>query len=181
MKQSNNITTSLYEHLEQSGVLQSGDEQRIQAERRKYRNAYKAQWRRKKRKEQKECTISFTKNELKQITGQLSSYQCSVPQFVKMIVLQYLEQAYVPIHSQAINQIRALLMQNYTLLQTIEENQGKLEQSDLLQQFTLLEQTVLEELYHPRALVQAVQESIQRDARIVETLHQLLENHHANT
>lgn len=181
MERSTNTVKSLYEHLEQSGVLQSGDEQFIQLERRKYLNAYKAQWRRNKRKEQKECTISFTKKELKQITGILSAYNYSLPQFVKMVILQYLQQSYVPIKSETINHIRALLTQNYALLQAIEETNDNIAQSNLIQRFALLEKTLLQELHHPRTLINAVQEAINRDAQVSEKLYQLLQNNDAGT
>lgn len=121
MKRSN----KLYEYLEVSGVLDSGTAPDIAEARRQYVRQYKAAWRRKKRAETKSITVSFTQREFNTISNAANAHVMNPTQFVQSAALFFGEQQTMPMDIVVINEIRALLLQNYHAIKDLAD-EGKL-------------------------------------------------------
>jgi hypothetical protein len=150
--------TTLYDYLEP--ILEHGTEEQITLARKKYWNDYKAAWRKNRRKEQKEFTISFTPKELQLLKQSITKHTRSYTRFIKEAALAYCQQQFLVTDPMAISQIKELLALNYNALQQqTEENILSTETgTELMQKMGALETQVLTTLYNPQTLEQWIQE-----------------------
>src|SRR5580693_8313552 len=85
----------VYDYLDSIKVLESGTDEDITRARKKYWKEYKATWRRKKRKEERELTISWTADELTQLTKEARRHKISKTKFIKTSTLAYIDKRYI--------------------------------------------------------------------------------------
>jgi len=168
--------TSVYQFLEESGVLEKGTVQEITQARRRYWSQYKREWRRQKRRNEKELTPSFTKDELKMVGEAASKHHTSRTRFIKQATLAYISKAFIIPDGSEVRHIRQLLAMNYNLLkELLEENKVPLDTGKLLLQKILdLEHTVLVHLYNPKTLEQWIAEIVSTNPHYKAELYRLL-------
>ena len=83
--------SSIYEYLDSTKVLEFGTEQDIAQARKKYWKEYKVQWRRQKRKAEKELTTSWTAEESKILAEAARKHKISKTSFIKTSTLAYID------------------------------------------------------------------------------------------
>jgi hypothetical protein len=151
---------SLYDYLEP--VLEYGTEEQIALARKKYWANYKAAWRKNRRKQQKEFTISFTPKELQIMKAASSKHAGSDTGFIKASALAYWQKQYLATDPIAINRVKELLALNYNVLQQLSEGEGLNNDisTALMKKIADLEQQVLTTLRNPRTLEQWLPEII---------------------
>lgn len=139
-----NHTNKLAEYLAISGLPE--------AEARKvYWKNYKANWRCKRRKEQKEFTISFDPKELRLIAEDAKRHHRSITRFIKEASLSYCTQQFLIPDLDTVNQIRQSLLLMYSQIQEITEDNKLIDKTGiaLMEKITHLETLVLNKLTNP--------------------------------
>jgi hypothetical protein len=151
---------SLYDYLEP--VLEYGTEEQVALARKKYWADYKAAWRKNRRREQKEFTLSFTPKELQILKFAATTYKGSYTGFIKASALAYWQKQYLATDPMTINRVKELLALNYNVLQQLSEEERLSDDAGavLMKKIADLEQEVLTTLRNPRTLEQWVQEII---------------------
>lgn len=137
-----NKSNGLYAFLDKQGVLDSGNENLIQATKRKYWLEYKKNWNRIKLQEYKRLTIHYNQKELKVIKKAAEKYNTSITNFIKQSSLANKPNLVDPV---AVGEIRELLALHFFFLQSfVEEDRLTSEQADqMLNKITNLEKEVL--------------------------------------
>src|SRR5579872_7003545 len=87
--------SALYHYLEQANVLASGTDAQIQAAKREYRRQYQTAWRKRKRANNQEITITLDAHELQIITSAAKKHRRTRTKFCKEAALAYCTQAFV--------------------------------------------------------------------------------------
>lgn len=158
-------------------ILKTGSEAEIALARKNYWRVYKANWRKQKRIEQKEFTISFNAKELRVISTAAEKHQRSRTKFIKEAALAYCTRRFVTTDPLAVNQVRELLALNYNAMQQQWEKKSFLFEQDNhspLSQMAALEKSVMEALQSPRSLDTLILEAINNDPEYRISIMQLL-------
>ena len=167
--------SAFYEYLEP--YLENGDEKQIALARKQYTRQYKAEWRRQKRKEEKELTTSWAKDELKTLSVAAKKHRKSKTSFIKLSTLAYINKAYIVPDNYAIRGIAQLLTMVYNSIREMtDENALPLQTGKLLlEKIVDLERQVFVSLHNPKTLGQLVTEEVNKNPKTKEHLYQLLE------
>ncbi len=146
--------SGVYAYLHSTKVLETGSDQDIAVARKAYWNEYKARWRQRHRKAQKQITISLTASEATEMTQATKKHKRSLTRFIKESCLANIRKQYLAPDPLALATIRQLLAMNYNALQKLfDENRVPFEAGRaLLSQMAALEQKVIEELYNPKEI-----------------------------
>ena len=177
MKRAIKHTSSIYEYLEASGVLDTGTDTQIENARKAYWKEYRAAYQRQKRKEMNVFTVSFTNKEMRLLKPIVKKHNSSYTPFIKQATLAYLQQQFVIMDPESINQIRELLTRNFTTLQNFEEQLPENHTHvSLTKIFSLLEQDINQILHNPNTLENAIQNSIQANPGFRQTILKILES-----
>ena len=153
---------SVYEYLDSTGILETGNSEEIFAARRAYWNAYRAQWRRQQRMKKSEFTVSFTKKEMQLLGSVATNHHRSVTKFIHDATLGYITQSYVVHDSQTINELKAILTRTFCVLQNIEENNGTDHCTKSLTEIvTNIEHKIFQELLQPIPLESVIKKVLQ--------------------
>lgn len=110
--------TSLYNYLDQSGLLESNDDALIQRARVAYWKNYHKQYKREKRGKQNEHTLALTKKEEALIAREAAKHQKTISVFLKTAALAYTEKKYLLIPQEDLPKIQQQLSHIYVLLET---------------------------------------------------------------
>jgi len=91
------MNSSFWEFLNESGVLEKGNDEEIKEVKKAYRKKYFSEFKRKQRKNNPEFTIHFSKSnhEYEQIVRAAKKHNLSIPFFIKSASLAYLNRSYV--------------------------------------------------------------------------------------
>jgi hypothetical protein len=141
--------TNLYKYLEP--FLEKGIEEELVQARKDYWNKYKANWRKNKRQQEKEFTLSFTPGELQVLRIAKAKHNRSYTRFIKESALAYCKKEFLVPDTTAINKIRELLALNYNALQQMAEENVSInnEGDELMRRMAELETKVLMLLHNP--------------------------------
>jgi uncharacterized protein (DUF1778 family) len=172
-------TSKLYQYLEQANVLTSGTDAHILAAKREYRRIYQTEWRKRKRADNQEITVTLNPHELQTITAAAKKHRRSRTQFCTEAALAYCNQAFVVPDVFMVNSIREQLLMTYTAVQKLfEENRIKYDLGkELLQRIAGLETEVLQCLQQPKNLNKQILEEIRKNPAYIDTLKNLLKTH----
>jgi hypothetical protein len=135
-------------------LLKSGLPEEIAAARKTYWRIYKANWRKQRRKEQKEYAISFDRKELNIVAAAAHKHKRCITKFIKEAVLAYCASKFLIVDVPTHNKVIELLALNYNALQqlsddaVISEEQGMA----LLQRSSEMEMEILSILNNPQKL-----------------------------
>ena len=122
----------IYDYLYSIKVLESGTDEDISLARKKYWREYKASWRRKKRKEEKELTTSWTADEITELTNAAKKHKVSKTKFIKTSTLAYINKRYIVPDQIEVRRIAQLLAVTYNSIRemmdedTLELQTGKI-------------------------------------------------------
>jgi len=119
MKRAIKKPSSLHTFLEP--YLAQGSEDAIAQARKAYWKAYRAQWRKNKRKAEKVFAVSLTKAEQHLINNAARTHKRSRTRFLKEAAMAYINQRYLVPDIVAVNEIKELLAIAYTNLTRLSE------------------------------------------------------------
>ena len=176
MKARNRKQSSIYQFLEP--VLQTGGAKEIALARTQYWREYKANWRRQKRRSEKELTTSWTKDELKILTEAAKKHKVSITRFIKTSSLAYIDKRYIIPDQLEVRRIAQHLAMTYNSIQEmVNENELNLQTGKIiLEKIFELERTFLVSLHNPKTLEQLITEAVKTSPKMKATLFELLEN-----
>jgi len=162
MKRAIKNKSGVYSYLCSTKVLETGSDQEIINARKEYWKGYKAEWRKKQRKETNEFTIVCTGQEAKDILEAARKHRRSRSNFIKESCLSYINKRYLVPDVVAINSIRQqLAMNNNELQKLFDENKVSYQTgTSLLAQMSALEKVVLAELHNPKTLEQWIADTV---------------------
>ena len=178
MKRRNDHKSSLYQYLDEIGVLENGTEEEIQTARALYWKNYKRLWRKQKRKVEKELRTSWTADELKDLTKASKLHKMSRVKYIKSATIAYSNKAFIVPDKIEVRRIAQLLAMNYNLIQEmIDEKALHLQTGKIiLARINELERAMLISLHSPKSLEQMVTETVQTNPLLKPRLFQLLES-----
>lgn len=112
---------------------------------------YKAAWRKKRREEQKEITLSFTKVELSVISRESARHNRSRTRYIKEAALAYSTNKYLVPDAVSVRQIKELLSLNYSAIQALmDEERIEMKTGEtILSRIMTLETQIVAQLKHP--------------------------------
>jgi hypothetical protein len=171
--------TSLYDFLDQSGVLECNDESLIKKARAAYWRNYQKQYKREKRSSGMECAIVLDEEERNAFEKRASKHKTSVPSLIKKTALAYLEKYYIAPSEELLQSIEQRLSQIYTdierLLETRIHNPEGLKQA--LQSIERIEQKLEDITKHPPNLEEEIKLAIDENPTFQQTLLTILKQY----
>lgn len=154
MRRKLNSKSSIYSFLKSSGVLESGTPDEIQIVRKEYWREYKRNWRKQKRKTEKEFAILFKADELLDLNKEAKRHNLSRTKFIKQACLAYMEKSFIVPDNSTVRKISQLLSMTYISIQEllvsnlIEIKNGKV----ILEKIYSLEREILPVLSNPKSI-----------------------------
>lgn len=142
--------TGLWEYVEQSGVLESGNDEAIEAVKKEYHRKYQREYRKQKRKDRPEVTITLPKPIWLKLTHAAQRHHYSLPAFIKHAAVSYLDQTYLVPDREPVSRLEQYLRLCQTDLQIVAKHVHKREYAELYQLFTDLVERIqhIEEIVH---------------------------------
>ncbi|MDW3651017.1 MAG: hypothetical protein R8P61_28330 [Bacteroidia bacterium] len=151
--------TGMWEYLEQSGVLESGNEEAIEAVKKEYKRQYQRKYRKQKRKERPEVTITLAKPDWLKLTHAAQQHHYSLPSFIKHAALSYLNQTYLVPDREPVSRLEQRLRLCQTDIRMIarhvhKRNLPELNQAylDLAERINHMETIIHDAFHHPPKL-----------------------------
>lgn len=154
--------TAFYVYM--APFLELGDEQVIATARKEYRRKYKTQWRKAKRKQIKEITIAWEKDEYKNLKDEAKRHKESITRFIKRATIAYMDKRYVVPNEEQVTRVMQLLALIYNSIselkeeETIRQETGKKLLFDVCQ----LELDIRVQLFSPKTIEQVITEYIHK-------------------
>lgn len=99
--------------------LAGANKEEIEQAKKEYRKKYKAQWRRDNRKDYKELTIQWDKNEYQLVKTEAQKHKLSVTRFVKQAALAYINKNYLVLNYNEAIKIMQLLALIYNRIEEL--------------------------------------------------------------
>ncbi len=167
---------SLIEYLDQSGVLEIGDELAIKAAKKAYRKSYQRAYKRHQRSQRKEYQIQLSKEENKLIREQAQKHHSSPSAFIKKAALGYLQNEYLVPDNERIAQLEYLLSIAYSSINQIAEKTPQLPNdyerlSKIIEQ---LEREVTQALRYPPNLEMLIVKTVKNNPDFRKVLTHIL-------
>ena len=156
---------SLIEYLDQSDVLELGDELAIKAAKKAYRKSYQRAYKRHQRSQRKEYQIQLNKDENRRICDSAKKHHLSPSKFIKNAALAYLLNEYVVPDNEQIAQLEYLLSVAYSSINQIAEKtpQLTLDYERLSKIIERLEREVTQALRYPPSLEMLIVKTVKNN------------------
>ena len=114
--------SALYQYLNDSGALESGDPAAIASAKRRYWSKVRSNWNKEKRKRCKSYTVLLEGQELRAVQRAAKEQQMSATRFIKAAALHVAKQDAM-INKIVIGEIRQLLMNHYSAIEvSVQKN-----------------------------------------------------------
>ncbi len=142
--------------------LESGDEQAIATARKEYRRRYKTQWRKVKRKQIKEITTAWEKDEYKDLKDEARRHKESITRFIKRATVAYMNNRYVTPNEAQVTKVIQLLALAYNTISELKDESNIPAEAGrkLLFDIHQLEREIRIELFSPKTIEQTITEYI---------------------
>jgi hypothetical protein len=157
--------------------LATGHTNVIDEAKKEWRRKYKADWRKQKRKQVKEITTAWTKEEYKTLKDEAKRHKQSVTRFIKESSVAYMDKRYITPHEAQVTKIMQLLALTYNSIielkedSTIPADAGR----KVLFEIHELEREVRIALYSPKTIEQHITEYIQETPQTKERLIEFIQ------
>jgi len=149
MKRGAKKNSGVWQYLLQTGVLERGTGEEIEAARRAYWQEYKRNW---KHAHQKRYTVSLSVAESGELVRAAKAHRSSPTRFIRQALFAYIRSEFVFPDQNTLQEIRLLLAKNYLLLQEFQDQDLHAAFGKLVAQMDHLEQEILHQLLHPASL-----------------------------
>ncbi len=158
--------SAYYKYLDP--FLEKGHTDEINKAKAEWRRKYKANWRKLNRKENKEITVPWTKNELKILLTESKKHKLSNTQFIKKAVMAYIDKRYIVPDVLVVRSLLQFLALEYNSIQEmISDNEISLQSGRLLmEKIDEQEKAIRIALLSPKTLEQLIAEAIRKDHSI---------------
>lgn len=167
--------SAFYKYLDP--FLEKGNPVEIKKAKDEWRRKYKAAWRRLKRKENKEITIAWTKNELSILKAESKRHKLSCTKFIKQAVMTYTDKRYIVPEVLAVRTLLQYLAMEYnSILEMVSDKEINQQIGQvLMEKIDEQEKAIRVALYSPKTLEQLIIETVRKDYKAKSDIQQLLE------
>ena len=157
--------------------LEKGNDGEIKKAKAEWRRKYKAEWRKINRKENKEITVPWAKNELKILITESKKHKLSNTQFIKKAVMAYTDKRYIVPDVLAVRTLLQFLAIEYNSIQEMVSDKELNHQTGrlLMEKIDEQEKAIRVALYSPKTLEQLITETIRKDHKAKAGICRLLE------
>jgi hypothetical protein len=162
---------NLYEFLEQSGILETGDEALIKKARTAYWRDYHKNYKRERRASEKEFLVTLNHAEQALMTAEAGKHGQSVSHLLKEAAFAYMHKAYLPLPSNELVQIQLLLSSCYDCL---ERNKDAIK---AIEAILNIEEMLRELAAKPLDLEDAIRAAIAEHPQYLNTLEKLIKEY----
>lgn len=116
----------MWDYLDKSGVLEWGTDEQIKQAKKEYRKRYLSEYKRAQRTRRKEFVISLDviNGEFSKIRKASATHNRSIPEFIKLAVLAYLDQRFLVPNPYQVARLEQMLAQILNEVHVILENDG---------------------------------------------------------
>jgi len=167
---------AFYTYLEP--FLVRGNEVEIAQAKKAYRKNYKTEWRKAHRKEIKEITITWNKEEYNILQKEAKRHKQSVTRFVKSATMTYFNKCYIVPNQDSVNKTLQLIALTYNKIEELEENRiiPQLTSKKLQDELDQLERDIRITLFSPKTIEQILSTIIAEKPFVKTSLIQFIEN-----
>ena len=173
----------LYEFLKSTGVLETGDKERISEAKKLYRKQYLTKQKQQYRKAKKHIVVILEDHELVTLETQAKEHGLSLPQYIKQSALHYQAGLFLVPNTNTYLEIKELVYAIHRQIQEIQSKEkskwfGTINEYDSMKQIILglLPQT--EKLFsNPVSLIEAIEEQIKSNIQFKTILHELFKKY----
>ena len=157
--------------------LETGHANVIAEAKKHWRRTYKANWRKEKRKKEKEVTLSWTKDEFKTLKEEAKRHSQKPTRFIKQATLAYISKRYVVPNQREINKLLQLVAMTYNAIEAIVEDEEHYTTGvkRMQEELFILEHEIRVTLLSPKTIEQIIEQEIQKDPEAGTYLFRLLE------
>lgn len=143
--------------------LETGHANVIDEAKNEWRRRYKADWRKQKRKQVKEITTAWGKDEYKILKDEAKRHKQSVTRFIKESAVAYMDKRYITPHEMQITKIMQLLALTYNNITELKEDSAIPADAGrkVLFEIYQLEREVRIALFSPKTIEQHISEYLQ--------------------
>lgn len=120
-------SSPFWDYLDASGVLEKGSDEEIKAVKRQYRKQYLLRYKRTKRNDSKEYTISIKKesHELSKVTKEAKRHGMPVPTFILNALYAYMERKYIVPNPYQVASLEQLLSECLNEIRSIAQSRDR--------------------------------------------------------
>lgn len=176
-------SSPLYEYLKSTGVLETGDKERIAEAKKQYRKQYLTKQKQQYRKTKKHIAIILEDHEKITLEAQAKEHGLTLPQYIKQSALHYQAGLFLVPNANTILEIKEIIYRTYRDIQEIQ-NREKTKWFGTINDYEILKQSILalipqvEEIYNnPTPLSDKIQSELQTNPEFKQTLQTLLANY----
>lgn len=162
--------TAYYTYM--APFLATGHTNVIDEAKKQWRRIYKADWRRQKRRQTKEITTAWDKEEYKTLQEEAKRHKHSITRFIKESAVAYMDKRYITPHEAQVTKIMQLLALTYNGISELKEDAaipadvGR----KILFEIHELEREIRIALYSPKTIEQHITEHIKETPAMKERL-----------
>lgn len=176
--------TGLWKYLEQSGVLDSRDEEKIKATKKEYWRKYDAEYKRKKRKQKREYLISFNTTELQSVIATAKTKGLKVPEYIREATRADINQVYVVPYGFLLKEVEQTLLSYKRIIKDIGDKDkrnwlGASKNYESLEQIVTKIENYLHQLFRQGPpLTKIIEDTLRTNPQFITTLNQFVQQHH---
>jgi CRISPR/Cas system-associated protein Cas10 (large subunit of type III CRISPR-Cas system) len=148
-----------------SPFLEKGNQVEIAQAKEKYFREYKTNWRREKRKKEKEYTVSFAGTQLEGLIKEAKRHSLSPSRYIKYATIAYMDKRYIAPDVLLVRKLlQTLYMEKNSIEELVDESRiGRSEVREILSRIDEQEKAIRIALYSPKTLEQLLIEAIAND------------------
>ena len=157
--------------------LATGHANVIDEAKKEWRRKYKADWRKQKRKQVKEITTAWGKDEYKILKEEAKRHKQSITRFIKESAVAYMDKRYITPHEAQVTKIMQLLALTYNSITELKEDSTIPTDTErkILFEIHQLEREIRIALYSPNTIEQHITEYMQQAPPIKERLIEFIQ------
>lgn len=178
----NSKNSEIWAYLNASGVLEKGTEEDIKKVKKAYRKQYLLNFKRKQRAKKPEFAVSLSKDngEYSKISAVAKTHKTSVPAFLRMATLAYINKTYIVPDRLLVARLEQLLSQCINEIQLIVHQKeryfwGKEQKfKDIEKRIKTLEVEITEAFKHPPTIEETILREINKKPELKGRLFNIL-------
>lgn len=168
--------TAFYTYM--TPFLETGNDTLITKAKNDYRRKYKTEWRKAKRKQVKEITTTWEKEEYKILKDEANRHKESITRFMKKATVGYINKRYVTPNEAQITKVMQLLALTYNSISELKDESNIPAEAGrkALLDLNELERNIRIALFSPKTIEQTITEYIREKPLIKPLLVEFIQN-----
>ena len=176
--------TGLWKYLEQIGVLELGDVEKIKEAKANYWREYDRNYKRTKRvQHRREYTISFNADEVPILSATAKAKGLKIPEYIREATRADIKNIYVTPHPYLLREVQQLLLQYQNQIQAIKEKGTRnvfgisKDYESLERIITTVENHIVKLFTQAPSLIAMLEETLKRNPLFITTLHNIIKKY----